>query len=231
MKITSNLSAIQNAGASQSVAANNVANVNSDAFKSRAMTQYGLQNLVARTDGGQGSLVFRGTELSVAVNGRGYLPVQLPNGETGYSRSVALSVDKKGSLTDNKGNPVLPNINLPVPVSGVSVDSQGMVSALDASGQRQDVGQLQLAVFPNPEGLQQAGDGVQLASQASGEPMLNTPGNGEAGSLAFGATEQSNVNPGNEMVTMIVNQTTMAYNVKAMQVQEQMFQSTLNIKA
>ncbi|MDX8410225.1 MAG: flagellar hook basal-body protein [Mariprofundales bacterium] len=231
MKVSSNLAAMKSTGVSQRAAANNLANMRSDGFKRSATVQSSANSVSVRSDTSQGALVVQGNGFSVAVNGHGYLPLKLSNGETGYSRGASLSVSKDGALTDSAGNSVVPGIQLPTSVKAVSVDSTGVVSATDLSGQRKNYGQLQLAVFSNPSALQQVGNGMLLSSRESGSALLNAPGNGVAGSLLFGASEQSNVAPASDMVTMMINQATMAYNVKAIQVQEQMSQVGLSIKA
>ncbi|MDQ6950550.1 MAG: flagellar hook basal-body protein [Mariprofundales bacterium] len=231
MKVSSNLAAIETTGISQRVAANNLANMRSDGFKRGITVQGSASSVSVRSDTGQGALIVAGNGFSVAVNGQGYLPLKLSNGETSYSRGASLAVSKNGTLTDRAGNAVVPGIQLPTSVNAVSVDNTGVVSATDLSGQRKDYGQLQLAVFANPGALAKVGNGMLLATKGSGSALLNAPGNGVAGSLLFGASEQSNVAPASDMVTMMINQVTMAYNVKAIQVQEQMSQVGLSIKA
>jgi len=229
MLINANLRTLYNIGRAQNVSADNLANIDSTGFKSSTAVQ-GTDSVSIRPDMQQGGLNFIGNGVNVAINGQGYIPLKLVNGETGYTRNGNFMIDKSGQLTDQAGNPVQPGIRLPADTSAVNIAADGVVTATSGSGQQAAAGQISLATFPNPGALTKSGDGILTESNGSGSAVLNTPGNAGAGSLVFGSLEMSNVDPAYEFVNMIVNRNTFQYNVKAIQVQDDMFNSTLSIK-
>ncbi len=235
------------------VVANNLANVNTTAFKKgRAAFQDLLyQNLhqpgaqtsqqtqsptglmlgtgvrVLATDKqfAQGNLQQTNNSLDLAINGRGFFQVLQPDGSTAYSRDGSFQVNSQGELVTSSGQAVQPGISIPQNALSVTIGSDGTVSVL-TPGQAapQQVGSLTLADFLNPAGLQAKGDNLYLETAASGAPQTGTPGLNGTGSLQQGALEASNVNVVEEMVNMIETQRAYEMNSKAIATSDQMLQ-------
>ena len=222
-----NLNALRNIGTSQRVTANNVANTESTGFK-ESRTVLGTQSATVTTGQRPGGLVVTNNLLDFAISGDGYVAVSTPQG-TAYSRSGTLSIDKNGSLADANGNPLDPPVTVPAGTNSIAIQGDGTINA-DVNGIQTQIGQLNIVTFPSPGGLTQNGDGLLLESGASGIPVTNTPGSGGAGELVLGGVERSNTNLSDNFVTMIINQSTFTYNVKAIAIQGEMDRVTLSIK-
>lgn len=230
MKISPNVSALHTSALAHGVAAGNVANAQTAGFRADTVVQSAADTAAARPDPQPGTLTFAGNQFAVAVNGQGYLPLQMPDGTTAFSRGGGLMVDRNNTLSDLNGNMLLPGIRIPPGAGSVSIDGSGKVTAT-INGSPQQVGSIQLASFADPAALTDIGNGLYTASAASGVPRMNTPDSGTAGSLVMGSLEMPNVNLSADMVTMIANPNTFQYNIKAMQVQDEIYHSTLSIKA
>ncbi|MFO0334795.1 MAG: flagellar basal-body rod protein FlgG, partial [Pseudomonadota bacterium] len=226
------------------VVANNLANVNTTGFKqSRAVfedllyqnvRQVGAQTSQdTRSPSGmhlgtgvrvvatekvysQGSLEQTGKSLDIAIQGRGFFQVLLPDGTLGYTRDGSFQVNAEGELVTASGYAVQPPINIPDNATSVSVGQDGVVSAsLAGSGLTTQIGQLQLVDFVNPAGLQPRGENLAIESTASGPPQVGTPGVNGLGTTVQGALESSNVNVVEELVAMIETQRAYEMNSKA----------------
>lgn len=177
----------------------------------------------------QGSIVQTGNSLDVAIQGRGFLQILLPDGSVGYSRDGSLQRDSTGQMVTSMGYPVQPNINIPDNALSVSIGSDGVVSALTpGSAAPTQLGNIQLADFINPAGLQAAGNNLYLESAASGSPQTGTPGLTGLGSLIQSSLEGSNVNTVEELVNMIETQRAYEMNSKAISTADQMMQYATN---
>ncbi len=173
----------------------------------------------------QGNLQQSSNPLDVAVLGQGFLQVQLPDGTTGYTRDGSLQVDPQGQLVTNSGFVVQPGIIIPADAQSVTIAQDGTVSAtVPGQTQPQNLGQLQLASFVNPAGLDPKGQNLYAETQASGAPTTGTPGEMGLGSLRQGFVETSNVNAVEELVAMIQTQRAYEMNSKAIQTSDQMLQ-------
>jgi len=234
------------------VIANNLANVNTSGFKrSRAVfedlmyqtlrqpgTQVGdagqlpsgLQlgtgvRLVAterlHTQGGMNPT---GNSLDVAIQGRGFFEVELPDGTLAYTRDGSLQTDQNGQLVTSSGYVLQPPVSIPDNALSVEVSRDGTVSVTQpgAAGAIVQVGQLQLATFINPTGLQSVGENLYLATDASGPANVLQPGMDGAGLLMPKTVETSNVNVAEELVNMIATQRAYEINSKAVQTSDQM---------
>ena len=224
------------------VISNNLANVNTTAFKrdradfatlgyqvvtapgaqSTQSTQYatGL-NLgtgvriqgTARMDT-QGSLNTTGNSLDMAIDGDGYFQVQMPGGQLGYTRAGNFSRSPEGLLVTSDGYQVMPGITIPQGATSISIGTDGTVSAtLPGNSTSQSLGQVQIASFPNPAGLQSAGDNYVKETTASGTANMGVPGEDGRGNVRQGMLEASNVNVVEELVDMI--ETQRAYEVNS----------------
>ena len=164
--------------------------------------------------------------LDIAVNGKGYFQVELPDGTTAYTRDGAFQTSPDGVIVNRDGFTVQPAITIPTNAESVSIDSSGQVQ-VTLSGQTdpQLLGQLQLATFINPNGLQATGDNLYLETTASGNPVLNNPGQDDFGTLQQGYLENSNVNAVADITNLIVAQRAYEMNTKVLTAADQMMQS------
>src|SRR5581483_11957591 len=156
----------------------------------------------------QGDFSRTGNSLDLAIQGQGFFQITLPSGETAYTRSGAFHLDASGNIVTADGNPMDPAVTIPPNATSVTVGSDGTVS-VTTSGQTaaQQVGTMQLAIFQNPGGLNSIGNNLFLATTASGDPIVGTPGGTEGlGTIQQGYLEQSNVDVVDEFIQMIVAQ-------------------------
>jgi flagellar basal-body rod protein FlgG len=164
----------------------------------------------------QGNLNQTGNALDVAINGRGFFEVLMPDGSTAYTRDGGFQVNAQGELVTNAGYPVQPGLQLPEGAQSVTVGADGTVS-VQVAGQAEavQVGQLTLSDFVNPAGLQAKGENLYAETGASGPAQSGAPGQGGVGTLVQGALEGSNVNVVEELVSMIEAQRAYETNAKA----------------
>ncbi len=178
----------------------------------------------------QGNLQKTENPLDIAVNGKGFFQVLMPDGSTGYTRDGSFQVDSQGQVVTASGYPVQPALTIPVDATSVTVARDGTVSVVQAGATAPtQVGSLQLANFINPAGLQSVGENLYAETAASGAPAANTPGTNGLGVLNQGYVETSNVNVVEEMVNMIQTQRAYEINSKAVTVSDQMLQRLTQI--
>ena len=179
----------------------------------------------------QGNLVITDNDLDLAISGKGYLAVELPTGETGYTRSGALARSADGDLVNANGFVVQPGITIPDNAIGITINAQGAVSvAIEGQTAPQNVGQLQLATFPNEAGLQAIGDNLFLETTASGLATLGTPGSAGFGDIQQGALETSNVNVVAEITNLITAQRAYEMNSRVIQAADEMLSSVVQLR-
>lgn len=173
----------------------------------------------------QGNIEQTGNSLDVAVQGRGFLQVTMPDGSITYTRDGSLHMDQNGQLVTASGYAINPGITIPQGAQSVTIGKDGTVSVtMPGQAAPQQVGTLQLADFVNPEGLQPIGDNLYQQTASSGAPQLGQPGLNGLGTLQQGALESSNVNVVAEMVNMIQTQRTYEMNSKAVAAADNMLQ-------
>ena len=173
----------------------------------------------------QGNLQQTGNNFDMAVRGNGFFQIQLPDGSTGYTRDGAFQLNAQGQIVTNGGYLVQPGISVPANALTVTVANDGIVSVtLPGQVTPQQVGQVQLAGFINPGGLDPKGENLFAESASSGAPAAGAPGSNGLGQLTQGAVETSNVNVVEELVTMIQTQRAYEINSKAVQTSDQMLQ-------
>ena len=171
----------------------------------------------------QGNLNETGNPLDLAINGRGFFQVLLPDGTTGYTRDGSFQKDNQGQIVTADGYPVQPNITIPNNALTVSIGTDGTVSITQSgSAATTQIGSIQLATFINPGGLQSVGQNLFLETAASGTPTPNTPGTNGAGIVNQGYVETSNVNVAEELVTMIQTQRAYELNSKVVSTSDAM---------
>jgi flagellar basal-body rod protein FlgG len=179
----------------------------------------------------QGDFSATGNPLDVAIQGAGFFQVTLPSGETAYTRSGALHLDSSGNVVTSDGNPITPAITIPPGVTSVTIGSDGTVSVTQQAQQAaSQVGNIQLALFPNPGGLNSVGQNLFLATTASGDPVVGVPGGSEGlGTLQQGYLEQSNVDVVEEFIQMILAQRSYEANSRVVTSADQMLQQLNNL--
>lgn len=173
----------------------------------------------------QGNLQQTGNALDLAINGKGFFQVLMPDGTTSYSRDGSFQTDSQGQLVTSSGYAVQPAITIPADALSVTIAKDGTVSVTQpGSPNATQVGSLQLAGFINPAGLQSIGENLYLETAASGTPSANTPGTNGLGVLNQNFVETSNVNVVEELVNMIQAQRAYEINSKAITTSDQMLQ-------
>lgn len=179
----------------------------------------------------QGNLLMTDNDLDLAVNGKGYFQVEMPSGQTAYTRAGALGRSPDGDLVTANGFLVLPGITIPGDALDITVNAQGEVLAtLDGQTAPTTIGQIQLATFPNEAGLQPIGDNLLLETEASGTPTLAAPGSDGFGTIQQGALETSNVNVVAEITNLITAQRAYEMNSRVIQASDEMLSSVAQLR-
>jgi flagellar basal-body rod protein FlgG len=242
------------------VIAHNLANMNTTAFKrQRAEFQDLLyQNLgqvgAASSDAGtivptglqiglgvqagsvyriteQGSLSQTGNELDLAISGRGYFRIELPNGGEAYTRAGSFSRSPEGQLVTSDGYMVMPGIAIPEEARRVEVNQQGQVQVLiDGDAEAQILGQLELVNFANEAGLEAAGDNLYLETGASGAANVGVPGQPGFGIIRQGFVETSNVDAVTEITALIRAQRAYEMNARVISAADEMLAASANLR-
>ena len=176
----------------------------------------------------QGTLTSTSNPLDIAIQGKGYLQVQMPDGSTQYTRDGSLQLSATGQLVTADGYTIQPAITIPQNTTAITINGNGQVLA-QIAGQTtpQTVGQLELATFPNEGGLSQQGSNLLTETPASGAPTTGNPGSTAFGSIQQGFLETSNVNIVSEITNLISAQRAYEMNSKVIQTSDQMM-STLS---
>ncbi len=152
----------------------------------------------------QGPLQTTENPFDMAITGEGYFQISMPNGEIGYTRSGVFQVNADGEIVNTKGYQLEPNIVIPQDAIDVEINSSGEVYAkLQGQTDLVNLGQIQLATFVNPAGLEAIGDNLFVETEASGSPTTGNPGSDNFGMLQQGLLEQSNVNVVEEITALI----------------------------
>ena len=179
----------------------------------------------------QGDFSQTNNPLDLVIQGKGFFQVRLPSGDLGYTRSGSFHLDRDGNVVTGDGNPLEPQITLPANALQVTIGQDGTVS-FTQPGQTasQQAGQIQLATFPNPAGLNSLGGNLYSPTDASGDPTVGTPGGQEGlGTILQGYIEQSNVSVVEEFINLIVAQRGYEANSKVVQAADNMYQQVNNL--
>jgi flagellar basal-body rod protein FlgG len=194
--------------------------------------EYGLgtRPIATARDFQSGSLRATNGPLDVAIEGRGFFQITLPDGQTAYTRAGNLHMNAEGLIVTNEGYPVQPQITIPPNATSISISKDGIVSAaIQGQTAPQQVGTLELAAFQNPPGLMAIGSNLFVNTTASGEPITGTPGLDGMGTLTQGFLEDSNVSVVEEMVNMILGQRAYEANSKVVRTADEMLQQVNNL--
>jgi len=238
------------------VISNNLANVNTTGFKkSRAIFEdllyqnvrqvgaqssqntelptglqigTGVRTVATEKHHSQGTIQQTGQSLDVSVSGRGFFQILRPDGDISYTRDGSFKLDSSGQLVTSGGYPLEPSITIPEDSLSVTIGVDGTVSVLQpGSGTPSQVGNITLADFVNPTGLDPIGENQFRESLSSGTPTVGTPGETGVGLISQGSLETSNVNVVEEMVSMIETQRAYEMNSKAISTSDQMMQGLI----
>lgn len=172
----------------------------------------------------QGNMQTTDNSLDIMVNGPGFFEILMPDGTISYTRNGQFTLNNEGDLvTPGAGHPLQPAINIPDDAQSVTIAKDGEVSVkIAGEAQNQVVGQINLAMFINPAGLEPRGENLYVETAASGQPQVNVPGIDGTGSLVQGALETSNVNVTEELVNLIESQRVYEMNSKVISSVDQM---------
>jgi flagellar basal-body rod protein FlgG len=182
----------------------------------------GVRTVATSRQFSQGNLQQSGNSLDLAVKGNGFFQVQMPDGTTTYTRDGSFQVSSTGQVVTSSGYTVQPGITIPANSQSITVAADGTVSVtLPGQATPQVLGQIQLANFINPPGLEPRGQNLYTETAASGTPSTGANGLGD---VAQGFVETSNVNVVEELVAMIQTQRAYELNSKAIQTSDQMLQ-------
>jgi flagellar basal-body rod protein FlgG len=179
----------------------------------------------------QGPILQTGNPLDVAIEGNGFLTVQRPNGDLAYTRSGSLKLDAQGRLVTTDGLPIEPAITVPPDATSVTIAPDGTVSVMQPNNpQPAQVGQLQLATFPNPAGLVSLGHNLYEPNAAAGEPNVGPAARDGRGSFLQNALEGSNVDVVTEMIGLIRTQRAYEINSKVISAADEMLRNATNLR-
>ncbi|HHN63772.1 MAG TPA: flagellar basal-body rod protein FlgG [Nitrospirae bacterium] len=179
----------------------------------------------------QGDLVKTGNSLDLAIEGNGFFQITKPDGEIAYTRAGTFKLDSEGRIVNSEGYALEPEITIPADAIQITIGSDGRVSVIQpGSNVPNEVGQIEIAKFPNPGGLKSIGKNLFVETASSGAPTTSTPGADGLGTIQQGFIELSNVNVVEEMIQMIVSQRAYELNSKAVQAADEMLQVTNNMR-
>jgi flagellar basal-body rod protein FlgG len=179
----------------------------------------------------QGSLQITSNPLDLALNGDGFFQVELPNGETAYTRDGILQRNQNGDIVTGQGYKVLPGITIPQDATDIQISEDGVVQ-VKVSGQTtmQTLGQFELANFINPPGLEAIGDNLYKETEASGTPVVDKPQATNFASIKQGAVEGSNVNVVEEITNLITAQRAYEMNSKVISTSDDMLATITQLR-
>ncbi len=174
----------------------------------------------------QGEFNSTGNPFDLTIQGSGFFQVRLPSGELAYTRAGMFHLDSQGNIVTAEGDPLEPAVTIPPDAQSVTIGADGTVTVTQpGQSQAQQVGNIQLAMFPNPGGLNSVGRNLFLATTASGDPIVGTPGGSEGlGNLQQGMLEDSNVNVVEEFIQMILAQRSYEANSRVVRAADDMYQ-------
>lgn len=179
----------------------------------------------------QGNFQMTGNPLDLVIQGRGFFQVRLPSGELAYTRAGTFHLDRDGNIVTMDGDPLEPQITLPPDAQTITIAPDGTVSYTQP-GQTaaQIAGQIQLANFPNPAGLNSIGRNLYTPTDASGDPIVGNPGGQEGlGTLLQGYVEESNVSVVEEFISLIIAQRAYEANARVVRAADEMYQQVNNL--
>ncbi len=178
----------------------------------------------------EGDLIQTGNELDIAIEGTGFLQVEMPDGNIAYTRAGGLKRDGDGRIVNSDGYPIQPEMTIPEDARRITISETGVVSAmLGDDTTSTELGNFELAMFTNNSGLMALGRNLFRETESSGSAVLGTPGTEGYGTLAQTFLEGSNVDMIEELASMITSQRAYEINSKAVSTSDEMMQTTNNV--
>lgn len=179
----------------------------------------------------QGNMSQTDNPYDLAIQGKGFFQIRKSTGELAYTRAGLFQLDRNGNIVTAEGDALEPQITIPAQAQSVTIGQDGTVSyTLPGQSQATRGGQIQLASFPNPAGLNSVGNSLFMPTEASGDPQVGSPGGSEGlGTLMQGYSEQSNVNVVEEFVNLIQSQRAYEANSRVMKAADEMYQQVNQI--
>ncbi|MBT6140087.1 MAG: flagellar basal-body rod protein FlgG, partial [Rhodospirillaceae bacterium] len=179
----------------------------------------------------QGSMILTDNPLDLGIRGSGFFQITMPDGNTGYTRDGSLQISQTGTIVTSDGYTVQPGITVPSDALGVTINESGQVFAkIDGQVAESNLGQIQMANFANPAGLENLGNNLLGETSASGAPTTGTPGSAGFGGLLQGFVESSNVDPVHEITDLITAQRAYELNSKIIETSDQMMATANNVR-
>jgi flagellar basal-body rod protein FlgG len=179
----------------------------------------------------QGNIAVTNNTLDLAINGRGYFQVLLPDGTTAYSRDGSFQLNASGQIVTADGYQILPSITVPTTATAITVNASGQILAtIPGQVAQQTLGQLQLANFINPVGLEAMGNNLMTQTDAPGAPITANPGTSGFGTMIQGSLETSNADIVTEVTNLISAQRAYEMNSKVISTADQMMSTTNQLK-
>lgn len=173
----------------------------------------------------QGSIVQTERALDMAVNGKGFFQILMPNGDINYTRDGTFQINEDGEMVTSNGYLMEPAITVPNDTQSITIGTDGTVSIMQPGTPTPTIiGNVELADFVNPTGLQPLGENLYQETGASGSPVVGVPGLDGVGTIIGGALESSNVNVVTELINMIETQRAYEMNSKAISTADEMLQ-------
>lgn len=179
----------------------------------------------------QGTLEQTTNDLDLAISGRGFFQIELPNGETAYTRAGAFSTNADGEIVTSEGYRLLPGFTVPADTLYVEVSTEGQISVKQpATTTMTQIGQLEIVDFVNPAGLEATGDTMFLETDASGQPTAANPGTDNLGIVRQGMLEQSNVDSVKEITLLITAQRAYEMNSNVISTSDEMMDAVNQLR-
>ena len=179
----------------------------------------------------QGNVSVTDNEYDVAVNGRGFFQIDLPDGTTAYTRAGSFQLDEDGQLVTPDGYPLSPAITIPANALSVSISTAGEVTAeIDGATAMQSLGSIELASFINPAGLVAIGDNFLTETAASGSPTTGAPASAGFGTVIQGSVEVSNVDVVTEITNLITAQRAYEMNSRVIKAADEMLSTVSQLR-
>jgi flagellar basal-body rod protein FlgG len=179
----------------------------------------------------QGNFQQTDSPLDLVIQGKGFFQIRRPAGDIAYTRAGNFQLDRDGNLVTVMGDPIEPQVTIPSQAQSITIAADGTVSYTQPGQTAAQVaGQIQLALFTNPAGLDSIGNNLFMPTDASGDPTVSNPGGQEGiGTLQQGYLEASNVSVVEEFINMIVSQRAFEANTKVAKAADEMYQQVNNI--
>lgn len=179
----------------------------------------------------QGPIKVTENELDLAILGRGFFQIDLPDGTTAYTRDGTFQINENGEIVTVQGYTVMPSITIPDNATNIDINAEGeILASIQGQTAVQNLGQLQMADFVNPTGLEAIGNNFLLETEASGSPVTGIAGQGQFGGIEQGALEQSNVNIVSEITSLISAQRAYEMNSNVISTSDEMLRTVAQLR-